>query len=251
MPNRIIKESIRDSKNVNALTDFQFRLWVYLITYVDDFGRGNADIDLIKGHVFPKRKGVTEKQIIEALTVLANTGMIVLYEVDGDSFFYFPKWEKHQQKRAAQSKYPSPAEGHLILDNIVCNQLISSDINCNQLQSDDINCNQMISDDIECSRNRIRNRNSNRETKSDSTPAPAQARESDFERFWKAYPRHEKKKDAEKAFDKALKNHPEMTVDDLIVAVETQKSRGSGRRTAADTFRIRQHGSTVSNGATR
>ena len=35
---RVIKESIRTSKKVNALSDFEFRLWIYLITYADDFG---------------------------------------------------------------------------------------------------------------------------------------------------------------------------------------------------------------------
>ena len=32
MGNRIIKETIRTSKSINALNDFQFRLWVYLLT---------------------------------------------------------------------------------------------------------------------------------------------------------------------------------------------------------------------------
>ena len=110
MPNRIIKESIRTSKKVNALNDFQFRTWLYLITYVDDFGRGSADPELLKGFVFPRRKGVTEVQIQKALADLANTGMIKLYEVDGDSFFYFPNWAKHQRIQTKQSKFPEPPE---------------------------------------------------------------------------------------------------------------------------------------------
>ena len=60
MPNRIIKESIRISKNVNSMSDFQFRLWIYLITYVDDYGRGSADAEILKGFLFPRRKRVTE-----------------------------------------------------------------------------------------------------------------------------------------------------------------------------------------------
>ena len=63
MPNRIIKESIRTSKTVNAMTDFQFRLWAYLITYVDDYGRGSADPEILKGFVFTRRKGVSEATI--------------------------------------------------------------------------------------------------------------------------------------------------------------------------------------------
>lgn len=105
---RMLKETIRTSKSVNSLSDFQFRLWAYLITYVDDFGRGSADPEILKGLVFPRRKGVTERQIMDALTVLANAGMITLYEVDGESFLYFPKWEQHQRIRNKTSKFPAP-----------------------------------------------------------------------------------------------------------------------------------------------
>ena len=107
---RMLKESIRTSKTVNALSDFQFRLWAYLITYVDDYGRGSADPELLKGLVFPRRKGITESQIKDGLTVLANTGMITLYEVDGESYFYFPKWGEHQRIRAKWSQFPAPTK---------------------------------------------------------------------------------------------------------------------------------------------
>ena len=42
MPNRIIKESIAGSERIAALSDFEFRVWVGLITFVDDKGRGDA-----------------------------------------------------------------------------------------------------------------------------------------------------------------------------------------------------------------
>ena len=110
MPNRIIKETIRTSKSVNALSDFQFRMWLYLITYVDDYGCGSADPELLKGFVFPRRKGVTEAQIRDTLAALANMGMIVLYEADGESYFYFPKWGDHQRIQSKVRKYPDPAD---------------------------------------------------------------------------------------------------------------------------------------------
>ena len=108
MPNRVIKESIRTSKGVNSLSDLQFRRWVYLITYVDDYGRGSADPELLKGFVFPRRKGVTEKAIADALADLANSGMIRLYKVDGDSFFCFPNWGLHQRIQTKKSRFPEP-----------------------------------------------------------------------------------------------------------------------------------------------
>lgn len=108
MPNRIIKETIRTSKSVNALSDFEFRLWLYLITYVDDYGRGSADPELLKGMVFPRRRGITEKQIQEALGTLANTGMIILYESEGEPYLYFPKWSDHQRIQNKHPKFPDP-----------------------------------------------------------------------------------------------------------------------------------------------
>lgn len=108
MPNRIIKDSIRTSKSVNSLSDFQFRTWAYLITYVDDYGRGSADPELLKGFVFPRRKSVTEQQISKVLADLATIGMITLYEVDGESFLCFPNWDKHQRIQTKRSKFPGP-----------------------------------------------------------------------------------------------------------------------------------------------
>lgn len=110
MPNRIIKESIRTSKSVNSMSDFQFRLWAYLITYVDDFGRGSADPEIIKGFVFPKRGSVTEKTIEKTLQELATMGSLILYKVDGDAYLCFPNWEAHQTVRNKKSKFPAPPD---------------------------------------------------------------------------------------------------------------------------------------------
>ena len=111
MGNRIIKDTIRTSKTVNSMTDFQFRVWVYLITYVDDYGRGSADPELIKGLVFPRRKRLTESDIEKSLSELAGMGCISLYDVDGESYFYFPNWGKHQRIQTKKSKFPAPEDG--------------------------------------------------------------------------------------------------------------------------------------------
>ena len=108
MGSRVIKDTIKTSRNVNALSDFQFRVWIHLILSADDYGRGSADPELVKNLAFPRRKGITEKQLSDALHVLANIGMVNLYEVDGEPFFYFPKWSEHQRVRNKVSKFPDP-----------------------------------------------------------------------------------------------------------------------------------------------
>ena len=110
MGNRMIKESIRTSRSVNNMTDFQFRVWVYLITYVDDYGRGSADPELLKGLVFPRRKRLAESDIKKALADLAGMGCIRLYKVDGESYFCFPNWGKHQRIQSKRSRFPAPDE---------------------------------------------------------------------------------------------------------------------------------------------
>lgn len=108
MGNRMLKESIRTSRTVNAMTDFQFRVWAYLITYVDDYGCGSADPELLKGLVFPRRKRLSESDIKDALDGLAGMGCIHLYDVDGESYFCFPNWGEHQRVQAKKRKFPEP-----------------------------------------------------------------------------------------------------------------------------------------------
>lgn len=110
MPNRIIKESICGSEKISSLTDFEFRLWVGLITQVDDAGRGDARPAIIKGHVFPLRERLTVKEIESALHGLAAKGCVSLYKVGGKPYFWFPTWSEHQRIRDCKPKYPGPDE---------------------------------------------------------------------------------------------------------------------------------------------
>ena len=113
MPNRLIKETIRTSKKINSLSDFEFRTWAYLVTYVDDYGRGSADPEILKGFVFPRRKEVREQDIQKALAALERTGSILLYEVAGEPYFCFPNWSEHQRIQTKKSKYPAPSDSDI------------------------------------------------------------------------------------------------------------------------------------------
>ena len=128
MPNRLIKDSIRFSEKVNSLSDFQFRLWVSLITYVDDYGRGDARPAVIKGTCFPLRDRITNKDIDAALNALAGAGCVGLYKVDGKPYLYFPNWQSHQNIRNKKSRFPAP-------ENETCSQLQTIASNCDQLHS--------------------------------------------------------------------------------------------------------------------
>lgn len=157
MPNRIIKESVCTSDNIDQLTEFQEVFFYRLIVNCDDFGRFDARPKLLSSRLFPLRDVGTDR-IAETLEALQAADLIIVYKVGGHPYLQMKTWDKHQQKRASESKYPSP-------DDADCNTLISNDINCNQAQSDD----------IKSPRNRIRNRN----TIIDNRNRESRAREDD------------------------------------------------------------------------
>ena len=206
MPNRILKDSIRTSKSINALNDFQFRLWAYLITYVDDFGRGRAELDILKGFVFPRRSLVTEDDIKTALKVLAGMGLVHLYEVDGDSYLCLRNWEQHQNRRATTSKYPAPPD-----DDITCKQMQADDITCSQVQADSPDTRYSILD----TRNTILDTRNNDQTGESGTEK--------FDEFWKAYPRKVSKQTALKAWKGAKADKiAEQIIADVQKRCETE-----------------------------
>ena len=192
MPNRIIKDSIRTSKSINTMTDFQFRLWTYLLTYVDDYGRGSADPELLKGFVFPRRKGVTEATIEKSLQELANIGSILLYDVDGESYFCFPNWADHQRIQTKKSRFPSPDDGTLKKVTVSHGEPPPES---NPIQSE-----------------------SNPNPNTNPNPNARETRGAAFEKFWSAYPRKEGKQKARSAFEKVT-----VDLDVLLVALEAQK----------------------------
>lgn len=216
MPNRIIKESICTSEKINGLSDFHFRMYVSLITYVDDFGRGDARPAIIKGRCFPLREKITTKDIQIGLQVLAETGCITLYTVSGEPYFCFPKWTDHQRVRNMQSKYPGPDEA-----DADCGQLTAIDSNCQQLNSIDGNCEQLTTNVAVIQSNPIQSEsNPNPNPKRNPRGACADSSE-DFEKFWTAYPRKEAKQAAKKAFEKLKPD--EGLLDTMLKAIERFK----------------------------
>ena len=124
MPNRILKESICTSDNLDALSWFEEVLFYRLIVNCDDFGRMDARPAIIRSRLFPL-KTITDAQIEKALQSLRSAAMIDLYVVDGRSYLQMRTWESHQQKRAKNSKYPGPesAENYTA---IICNQMLAN-----------------------------------------------------------------------------------------------------------------------------
>lgn len=131
MPNRIIKESIVSSDNLNELTPEQEVFFYRLMVICDDFGRMDARPQILLAKCFPlKTSTIKLAKINEWLDALIQHDLVQLYDVDGKSYLIMSSWDKHQQKRAKKSKYPEPPA--FSSNN---NNLLESDIICNQVQT--------------------------------------------------------------------------------------------------------------------
>ena len=135
MPNRIIKESICASENIDRLNPFHETFFYRLIVNCDDYGRMDARPKILSSRLFPLRD-LESHEVIGALNALRDADLILIYEVEGKPYLQMRTWDKHQQVRAKRSKYPSPESIIPTTDNI-CNQLISDDSKCprNPIQS--------------------------------------------------------------------------------------------------------------------
>ena len=120
MPNRIIKESICTSEDINSISWFEEVVFYRLIVNCDDYGRLDARASILKSRLFPLKDGITSKQIEAALSKLSTAGMVQVYEYDQKPFLQLINWGKHQTIRNKRSKYPEPS---------------AIEINCKQLQA--------------------------------------------------------------------------------------------------------------------
>ena len=163
MPNRIIKESICTSEDLDKLSQDAEILFYRLIVRVDDFGCFYGNPNIIKSTCFPLKSDVYKCEQVESwVSELIAAGLIIRYTAsDGRQYIQFTKWAKHQNIRAKKSKFPQPES------------------NCKQLQADASKCPR---NPIQSNPNPIRNPN--------TKPAKTADYDDDgFESFWNAYPR--------------------------------------------------------------
>ena len=137
MGNRILKESICRSEEIDSLSWFEEVLFYRLIVVCDDFGRFDGRTKIIKGSCFPL-KSVTEKDIDKALNKLSAVGLVRVYQVEKRPYLQLVTWSCHQTIRNKKSKYPSFEESCSEEENK--KQWNTIENNCMQLHSNDYNC---------------------------------------------------------------------------------------------------------------
>jgi len=107
MPNRVIKDSIKRSSEIDSLTWFQEVCFYRLMVTADDYGYYYANPVILKSDLFPLKEDVTKASIAEALKRMEEANLIELFENDGKQYLHIKTWDKHQRIRNKTSHFPS------------------------------------------------------------------------------------------------------------------------------------------------
>ena len=110
MPNRILKESVKRSEQIDKLSWFEEVVFYRLILTADDYGCLDGRSVLLKNELFPTKDNVTKKAVEDAISKLASVGLLCKYTVNGKPYLFFPTWAKHQRLRNRYRKYPEPPQ---------------------------------------------------------------------------------------------------------------------------------------------
>ncbi|MCR4762866.1 MAG: hypothetical protein K5696_04985 [Lachnospiraceae bacterium] len=107
MPNRLIKESICRSEDIDNLSWFEEVLFYRLIVTCDDYGRFDGRDKIIRSACFPLKETSVD-DVASGLKRLEELGMVQRYVVDGKQYIQLTSWDSHQRIRSKRSKYPGP-----------------------------------------------------------------------------------------------------------------------------------------------
>jgi len=111
VPNRILKDTINESKGLSECSLVAQDFYKRLITYADDYGRFDADVEIMRARLYPRELNyVTEMDIEDWLVELAGVGKLQFYTASGHREIYgmFPNWKDHQRLRDSKAKTPEP-----------------------------------------------------------------------------------------------------------------------------------------------
>jgi hypothetical protein len=131
MPNRVLKESIRESESIDELSHAAECTFYRLLTFVDDFGLFKANARIVNRGLFPLRD-YADDDVAEWLNEISQVGMLAFYiGEDGKPYGCFTNWERYNKPRNTKPKYPQPTEATEVYNDYhtfasVCMQLKSN-----------------------------------------------------------------------------------------------------------------------------
>lgn len=107
----MVHRTIWDSAQVAKLSHDARLLYIGLITLGDDDGRLKGSPALIRSQIFPYDNEVEVADIERWLKEIEAQKLVAGYCIDGECYFYHPKWEEYQhirEDRRRESNIPAP-----------------------------------------------------------------------------------------------------------------------------------------------
>lgn len=102
-------------------------LYVRILTLVDDYGRYEADPELIRSEGFPygdpNGDPVPVPTVDSSLLSLVSKDLMVLYEFEGKRYLQLTRWKERVR---SESRYPDPKNGTLLTFDSKCQQMFAS-----------------------------------------------------------------------------------------------------------------------------
>jgi len=109
MSDRVVRASILTSDAVCRLNWAAEVFYRRLMSVVDDFGRYDARISVLRASLYPLQlSNVSEPDIEKYVADCATAGLVRVYVVDSKRYIEIQKF--NQRLRAKRSKWPSPVE---------------------------------------------------------------------------------------------------------------------------------------------
>lgn len=207
MGNRIIKESICTSEDLNKLSQSAEILFYRLITKVDDYGCFYGNEVIIKSYCFPLKSDseIPPISVKAWLQEIADAGIIYLYTADdGKRYLQFVKWNLHQEIRTQKHKFPTFEEvcSKSLQTETDCDNLRQTETDCGNLQQTETKRNKSKQTSANCCLNPIqsnpiqskKNPNPNPNSNPNPNPNPKEAgreyeKDKLFQEFWNTYPK--------------------------------------------------------------
>jgi hypothetical protein len=103
-----MRESLKESESINSVSFAAQTTWLHLSLTVDDWGRCEASIKLLRPKLFPLRlEQVRETELARWIAECEKAGLLRLYQAEGKEYVQMMKWEVG---RAEKSRCPDPPE---------------------------------------------------------------------------------------------------------------------------------------------
>jgi hypothetical protein len=118
MPNRVIRDGILDSRTVNSLTDSGEIFYRRLMSVVDDYGRFEADPELLRARCFPRSLDRwTLSRVSDALSDVSHVTdmdgkpLVLVYQVGTKKYLEIQRFD--QRLRIKKARHPAPSDGQM------------------------------------------------------------------------------------------------------------------------------------------